>query len=405
MADKNIPGGQNALFANLDVFSVDVGYFDFAADHPKLFVKLHDMVGGLMDVPSTLAYELEALELTTSELKNVLSDLVEGPLSEGPKDVPPSDEGLTDEFAAVTILESHVFNGEIPLGLVLSEKQIRASDLFQETIDVFDALSALSGESDDYDDHSPSYPDYDGESTTHPDPESEASPDQDYHHEDSTTGIVGGVNLIFNTGKYDLSNLGYESYAMAASEDMTLNGNLDFTSTTNIEELLFISSGNLAFESGSSISFSGDTLGFGSFESIDIVNVDLHAEGEIGVRSLDSIVINNSEFATRGTGADHIHLIAASELAIDNLRFSEQVRQITMEAMTINLSNLNFPAGSSVSLKSAYGGVDGIYPNFGSIATGRVNFIKNIKYNSNLINSKATFDTFGSNISIGVWSN
>ena len=138
---------------------------------------------------------------------------------------------------------------------------------------------------------------------------------------------------------------------------------------------------------------------------MDIVNVDLHAEGEIGVRSLDSIVINNSEFATRGSGADHIHLIAASDLAVDNLRFSEQVRQITMEAMTINLSNLNFPAGSTVSLNSAYGGIDGVYPNFGSIATGRVNFIKNIRYNSNLINSKSTFDAHGSNISIGVFGN
>ena len=166
---------------------------------------------------------------------------------------------------------------------------------------------------------------------------------------------------------------------MAASENLSLVGNLDFTAgTTNIEELFFVSSGSLNIADGSSIGFSGDTLGFGSFESFDIVNVDLHAEGEIGVRSLDSIVINNSEFATRGSGADHIHLIAASDLAVDNLRFSEQVREITMEAMTINLSNLNFPAGSKVSLNSAYGGIDGVYPNFGSIATGRVNFIKNI---------------------------
>ena len=97
-----------------------------------------------------------------------------------------------------------------------------------------------------------------------------------------------------------------------------------------------------------------------------------------------SITIKDSELL-RGTGADHIHLIAAAELAIDNLRFSEQVRQITMEAMTINLSNLNFPSGSIVDLRSEYGGIDGIYPNFGTSAPGRVNFIQNVKYNSHLV--------------------
>ena len=396
LAENNVPGGQNALYANLEVIVENPLYFDFIVQHPKLFAKLHDIVGGVAEVPPSLAYELAALDLTQSELKKVLGDLVEGPDSDGPKDGPPSEDGLTDEFAAVTILESHAFNGEIPLGLVLSEEQIRASDLFQETIDVFDALDELSGESDNHDGQSPTSPDYNGE----------GSPDSDHYDDHTPYGIVGGVNLIFNAGKYDLSNLGYGSFVMAASENLSLVGNLDFTTgTTNIEELLFISSGSLNLAEGSSIGFAGDTLGFGSFESLDIVNVDLHAEGEIGVRSLDSIVINNSEFATRGSGADHIHLIAASDLAVDNLRFSEQVRQITMEAMTINLSNLNFPAGSTVSLNSAYGGIDGVYPNFGSIATGRVNFIKNIRYNSNLINSKATFDAHGSNISIGVFGN
>ena len=47
--------------------------------------------------------------------------------------------------------------------------------------------------------------------------------------------------------------------------------------------------------------------------------------------------------------------------------------------MTINLSNLNFPAGSSVQLNSLYGGVDGIYPNFGGKQYGRVNFIQNVQ--------------------------
>jgi hypothetical protein len=76
-----------------------------------------------------------------------------------------------------------------------------------------------------------------------------------------------------------------------------------------------------------------------------------------------------------------------------------------MEAMTVNLKNLNFPAGSSVNLNSAYGGIEGLYPNFGSSAVGRVNFIQNVKYNSHLLNSRSTFDAYGTSITIGTIGN
>ena len=378
-----IPGGQNALFSSLKAFESDPMYYTFSLEHPKLFAQLFDLTEDISRVPSTLAYELEVLDLTRSELVKVLGDLIEGPLSDGPTNSPPDDENLENEFSAVSLLESHSFNGEIPLNLVLSESQVLASNLFQETLDTFDALSEL-----DHDDDS-----YEGES---PD-----SPSDDYK-----SGVLGGVNITFGDGDYDLSKLSYSSLIVASSEDISLSGDISFTSaTSNIEELLFISGASISFTQGTIIDFSGDSLGFGSFNSLEIINVDLHAEDSIGVRSLDSIVIENSKFATRGTGADEIHMIAAADLTIDNLRFSEQVRQITMEAMTINLSNLNFPNGSMVNLSSAYGGIDGVYPNFGSVATGRVNFIKNVQYNSNLIDSKASFDQHGANISIGVLGN
>ena len=137
-------------------------------------------------------------------------------------------------------------------------------------------------------------------------------------------------------------------------------------------------------------------------ESIDVINVDLHAEGEVNLKSLDSLVINDSSMSTSGNGgADFIHLLAASELSVDNLRFSEQVRNIAMEAMTINLSNIAFPSGSTVQLNSQYGGMDGIYPNFGSKLYGRVNFIQNVQYGSSLIDSRVRFDALGGAISIG----
>ena len=76
-----------------------------------------------------------------------------------------------------------------------------------------------------------------------------------------------------------------------------------------------------------------------------------------------------------------------------------------MEAQTVNLRNLNFPSGSTVKLNSAYGPLDGKYPNFNSIMWGRVNFITNIRYADHLIMSRPAFDSHGGKISIGTIGN
>ena len=72
--------------------------------------------------------------------------------------------------------------------------------------------------------------------------------------------------------------------------------------------------------------------------------------------------------------------------------------------MTINLSNLNFPSNSNVILNSLYGGMDGKYPNFGSVQYGRVNFIQNIMYGSQSITDRSSFNQYGNNIKIGTTS-
>ena len=169
-----------------------------------------------------------------------------------------------------------------------------------------------------------------------------------------------------------------------------------------MREALFVSAGSISIEEGSSIEFVGESLGIGSFDSLEIINVELKAEEQIGIRSLDNLVINNSDLiTTNGFGSDFVHLMAYEQIELNNLRFSEQVRQISMEAMTINLRNINFPENSMVYLRSEYGPIEDKYPNFGKSVYGRVNFIENVRYNNNLINSNASFDQFGSNIFIG----
>ena len=218
-------------------------------------------------------------------------------------------------------------------------------------------------------------------------------------------GILGGHNLTFGAGTYDLSQLAYDRLLFAASETLSLGGSLTFTvdQTEGIHnELILLSAGGIRLEAGSSLRYEGESLGLGSFNTLRIIEVDLYAQDEISLRSLDRLVIQNSNLATSGRGVhDAVELLAYQEISVDNLRFSEHVKRIAMEAMTVNLSNLNFPSGSQVKLNSAYGGIDGKYPNFNSILYGRVNFIQNIRYANNLMMDRPSFDQFGGSVSIG----
>ena len=104
-------------------------------------------------------------------------------------------------------------------------------------------------------------------------------------------------------------------------------------------------------------------------------NVSLTAN-ELHLRSLDKVILKNSSLVTTATGADFIHVIAASEINAADISF--QSREIIMSAVTINLTDISFPSTSTIELNSAHGGIDGKYPNFGSSLNGRVNFINNV---------------------------
>ena len=363
------PGKEDLFLGNLDSLDIleeDSDYIDLLETDADFFKDIMDLDPEMKNLPPALLTELKALGLSSEELAIVVADLINGPSTNDPTTTPPS----TDPSAqsnSLSLLQDHTFTGVIDANLIMSKEKAMTSSFFSDASDAFDGLTALDQQS-----------------------ESEFDPM-------IGTSVLGGRNLSFSAGTYQLDS----SMIIASTDKLSLYGELVF-GNANTNELILISAGLIEIESGTSLSYQADSLGMGSFDSLNIIDVDLHAEGEISLRSLDNIVITNSEMQTSNNGgADFIHLLAANELTIDNLRFSEQVRKIAMEAMTINLSNLNFPSGSSIELNSQYGGVDGKYPNFGSKLYGRVNFIENVRYNSNLMNSRGTFDQFGSSISIG----
>ncbi|MFP6886088.1 MAG: hypothetical protein VB997_00950, partial [Opitutales bacterium] len=253
---------------------------------------------------------------------------------------------------------------------------------------------------------------YEGLGDPDPDPAGTGGPDQDkpFH-------VLGGKSITVNAGSYDISgvygSLDNDDFLIAAVDKLTIAGNVAFRNNNEGADsaedgLILMSAGSIALPQGTaeqhaSLSYGGDFLGIGSLDTVEVINVDLTAESEVHVRSLDSLVINNSSMRTSGNGADFVHLRAFEKITANNLVFSENMKRIVMEAMTINLMNVAFPGGSQVNLNSLYGGVDGKYPTFGSPNQqyGRVNFIQNIQHGAHLLNSRSAFDQFGGGVTIG----
>jgi hypothetical protein len=356
-----------------------VGYVDLLVGDPHYFESLIPILRQNPQLPSQLFVELKNLNLSQSELATVLSDIQVGPQATPPGTPPNQIAQLTlqGEAGMLGLLDDHsISGGVLDPQLFVAAEQVLASVFFSEANDAYDALGALDHEADS------------------------GSSSGQTEHDIVDELILGGRQVSVSTGNYALNSAGPVDFLIASTDKLTLMGNVVFNASPD-SHLILLSAGTVDLSGLSSLTFTGEELGIGSFDSLEVKNVDLKSEDEIHLRSLDNIVINNVNMETSGKGADFIHLIAANELQVNNLYFSDAVKQIAMEAMTINLSHVNFPLNSTVNLKTLYGGMDGKYPNFNTILYGRVNFIEQIKYGNQLIMDRASFDAHGGNVTIG----
>ena len=206
-------------------------------------------------------------------------------------------------------------------------------------------------------------------------------------------------------GTLDLSNLYTNTqeskFAITAQNDLSISGDVTLqTGSAANAKLALIAAESINIAESSSLFFEGDDLIMGSWGSIEIVNVSMEAGNGISINTMENLTIRNSDLLVRG--GDSINLRAQQEMLLNNVNFSNNVRDIYMQAITIDLQNINFPDGSMVNLSTLYGGIDGKYPTFPSDTReiGRVNFLENVRYNQNLLNNRTQFDTHGQNIFI-----
>jgi len=196
---------------------------------------------------------------------------------------------------------------------------------------------------------------------------------------------------------------GAQSMVLSASEDLEITGDLNWEVTSGQEvRLIMMSAGKTKIKPGANLSSVTSDLVISSREHLTIEQVKMEVAQELAIRSLRDLELKNVTI-----GANALATIKARrDLNVDGLTFNRDVSRIVMEATTMRLRNVDFPAFSTVQLNSLKGGIDGRYPNFGTAIPaasqiGRVNFIENVKSGGNLIMNRASFDQFGQNINIG----
>jgi hypothetical protein len=196
-------------------------------------------------------------------------------------------------------------------------------------------------------------------------------------------------------------------FAIAAVKDLHIEGDVDFKNSNHSEDhaLSIGAADDIHIKEGSRIYNEGSNLGIGSYDTLHLVNVDIDTGGNLALASLEELHIQStkpdeesalsSTFSVgRYSDSDNLYLYADQLINVDGLRFSGNLREIYMEAITIDLKNINFPSNSEVMLRSKEG-----YPTFGSSnrMIGAVNFIENVRHGSHSISNAQDFNTNGSN--------
>ena len=193
--------------------------------------------------------------------------------------------------------------------------------------------------------------------------------------------FVAGNNLIVSTNVQSLSPYltgGRNNLAITSLEKLSVVGDLSWDiSSENEAQLSLMSAGAMEIENGSKIKSSNSDLLIATRKDLSLENVTIDVSERASIRSLRNVDLKN---VSVGVSSEAI-VKARKNLNIDGLTFRRDVPKILMEATTIRLQNINFPAQANIRLNSLHGPIGGKYPNFGSAVPaaqqlGRVNFIR-----------------------------
>ena len=173
------------------------------------------------------------------------------------------------------------------------------------------------------------------------------------------SNFVGGRVLNLDTSKLDLGSVLYNqasTVVFSGAESLKLATTLEVTVPSDKSTRVVLMSGeNLESEKGVTLKSATSDLVLASRKDIILENVQLESSREIALRSLRDINLKNATVSATNLAT----IRATRDLNIDGLKFSREIPNILMEATTLRLSDVNFPASSMVRLNSLKGAIDG----------------------------------------------
>ena len=191
---------------------------------------------------------------------------------------------------------------------------------------------------------------------------------------DHVDALVGGDIFIEQGASIDVSpyltakgeNKHTKIFTIAAAKDLSIWGDVTFENDNHAEDhaLAIGSAGDLNIQAGSSIYYEGTNLGLGTAGDLRLENVEIDVGGNLAIGSLGDLDIEFTEPGSklfsvgRYSDRDNIYLYANDLIRAQGLRFNDRAREIYMDAITVNLKDVEFPQHSEVMLRSQKGTLD-----------------------------------------------
>ena len=230
----------------------------------------------------------------------------------------------------------------------------------------------------------------------------------------SNIKISTGSNITFTAGaSLDASDVlpdgDTRRIAMiAAAKDMTIKGDLTVNNTNKTENGVIVlgaaddlyirseeNTANSADYTGNpdvvKLTYTGSNAAIGAQDTIKLINVSMSTGGNLAIGTLDELHIGTNTAQTNsisvGTGGensdpDNVYMYAQNLIQINGLNINGRVDDVYMEAVTLNLRNVNFPQTSEVVLRSQNGTLH--FDTFTSPIVGGVN-LTNVKHGNDTL--------------------
>ena len=210
---------------------------------------------------------------------------------------------------------------------------------------------------------------------------------------DNVNALVGGDIFIESGASIDVSqylprkgeNDGTKIFTIAAAKDLSIWGDVTFENDNHAEDhaLALGSAGDFNVQAGSKIYYEGSNLGLGTAGDLQLVDIEIDVGGNLAIGSLGDLDIQYTDPGSklfsvgRYSDRDNVYLYANDLIKIQGLHFNDRAREIYMEAITVNLKDVDFPQYSEVMLRSQKGTLD--FDTFNNPTIGGVN-LTNVKH-------------------------